>query len=279
MIKDLYKFQFREAWRSLRLVQGLGLVAIMFSFLLARLLSWSWLNAIAFIILWFVCVVSLVYTLWQDYQNIHGSRAYFFNSIPASPRDQLVSRYLTYLTLALAVVVVVLVSLCFGFALDMVGRGSLPEMLMRARAFLKVVFSYFMTRPGSYVLVYFVLTFLLAPFFQMCAISVGSEARWHRLSGLGPILVGAIYYFTIQILSLVTLIFVPLAVQINDRSGGPDFSSIQLVTRSMFSFLKYEAGEVDYVVIGIAPFLVVILFCVWTIFRTYQSSAKRLSLN
>lgn len=146
-----------------------------------------------------------------------------------------------------------------------------------------IMFDYFMniivqSKILGFVIFILIYSGLSGVIIILFSITIGSEARFKRLGIGGPVLVYFIYYFTSQILTLISMLLIPLSVKI--PTDGSELS-FEVINKSMLSeFIQYSRGEIDSVqILGIGfIFVMLILLSIMSIW-TYRSMKNKLILN
>lgn len=282
MTAKLFKLQFREVWRIIRI-----LIPLTFLFILltsaAALLQIGFITGLltTFTMVMIIGSAFVLYALvvMNDYQNMQGKRAYFVRSIPAKPGELFTSRLLYYVSFFLIGIIALLAELfTLVFLMTQAEDGGGMTLI---RSFLDQVAEFF-PMIGLILLSYVAIMILLNVLSFMFAISVGSEAKFRHLGIGGPVVIYIIYYIAMQVLTLVSMFVIPIGVRFDAYATSPTDANIRLVRESMLpQFIKMIRDGIEptepVIGIGIIPFVIIAVFVLGWV--TYRSMSRRLTLN
>ena len=278
MISKLYRLEMNENWRVARIVYPL-MIFITAGAALLSLLNNPAISGISMFIniltLVFGSIYVIVQTVYNDYHNFQGKRGYLFRSIPAKSSEFLLSRFFYYLSFFLATLII--------FALLFL---TVLEVNLEAGGF-NIVWIFlselvFTSGWGIAVSAYLLISMLISIIVLIFVITVGSEAKLHRLGAGGPVLVYFIYYLVGQVLTLLSMVFIPLGIRMTVNPLNDSIVNVELVTEGMLKYFLDSlrlTAEPEQVVIGIGFIFTQILLAVVIAFLTYRSFDKKFSLR
>lgn len=277
MTKKIYKYLMQELWLTARYVY-LAIISLTIFSCLILMLGIPVLNnitgAITTLGLAGLPFVLLALTVINDYKNNQGNKAYLLRSIPAPTSKLFGARFLYNLSYYFFTIILLSFLLGFFFLTQYSVGTGMPFHIM---------FEYFMniivqSKILGFVIFILIYSGLSGVIIILFSITIGSEARFKRLGIGGPVLVYFIYYFTSQILTLISMLLIPLSVKI--PTDGSELS-FEVINKSMLSeFIQYSRGEIDSVqILGIGfIFVMLILLSIMSIW-TYRSMKNKLILN
>ena len=278
MISKLYRLEMNENWRVARIVYPL-MIFITAGAALLSLLNNPAIRGISMFIniltLVFGSIYVIVQTVYNDYHNFQGKRGYLFRSIPAKSSEFLLSRFFYYLSFFLATLII--------FALLFL---TVLEVNLEAGVF-NIVWIFlselvFTSGWGIAVSAYILISMLISIIVLIFVITVGSEAKLHRLGAGGPVLVYFIYYLVGQVLTLLSMVFIPLGIRMTVNPLNDSIVNVELVTEGMLKYFLDSlrlTADPEQVVIGIGFIFTQILLAVVIAFLTYRSFDKKFSLR
>ena len=278
MISKLYRLEMNENWRVARIVYPL-MIFITAGAALLSLLNNPAISGISMFIniltLVFGSIYVIVQTVYNDYHNFQGKRGYLFRSIPAKSSEFLLSRFFYYLSFFLATLIIF--TLLFLTVLEVNLEAGVFNIVW---IFLSELV--FTSGWGIAVSAYILISMLISIIVLIFVITVGSEAKLHRLGAGGPVLVYFIYYLVRQVLTLLSMVFIPLGIRMSVNPLNDSIVNVELVTEGMLKYFLDSlrmTAEPEQVVIGIGFIFTLILLAVVIAFLTYRSFDKKFSLR
>ncbi len=278
MISKLYRLEMNENWRVARIVYPL-MIFITAGAALLSLLNNPAISGISLFIniltLIFGSIYVIVQTVYNDYHNFQGKRGYLFRSIPAKSSEFLLSRFFYYLSFFLATLIIF--TLLFLTVLEVNLEAGVFNIVW---IFLSELV--FTSAWGIAVSAYILISMLISIITLLFVITVGSEAKLHRLGAGGPVVVYFIYYLVGQVLTLLSMVFIPLGIRMTVNPLTDSIVNVELVTEGMLKYFLDSlrvTAEPEQVVIGIGFIFVQILLAVVIAFLTYRSFDKKFSLR
>ncbi|MDD2363486.1 MAG: hypothetical protein PHZ16_01585 [Eubacteriales bacterium] len=278
MISKLYRLEMNENWRVARIVYPL-MIFITAGAALLSLLNNPAIRGISMFIniltLVFGSIYVIVQTVYNDYHNFQGKRGYLFRSIPAKSSEFLLSRFFYYLSFFLATLIIF--TLLFLTVLEVNLEAGVFNIVW---IFLSELV--FTSGWGIAVSAYILISMLISIIVLIFVITVGSEAKLHRLGAGGPVLVYFIYYLVGQVLTLLSMVFIPLGIRMTVNPLNNSIVNVELVTEGMLKYFLDSlrlTAEPEQVVIGIGFIFTQILLAVVIAFLTYRSFDKKFSLR
>lgn len=278
MISKLYRLEMNENWRVARIVYPL-MIFITAGAALLSLLNNPAISGISLFIniltLIFGSIYVIVQTVYNDYHNFQGKRGYLFRSIPAKSSEFLLSRFFYYLSFFLATLIIF--TLLFLTVLEVNLEAGVFNIVW---IFLSELV--FTSAWGIAVSAYILISMLISIIVLIFVITVGSEAKLHRLGAGGPVVVYFIYYLVGQVLTLLSMVFIPLGIRMTVNPLTDSIVNVELVTEGMLKYFLDSlrvTAEPEQVVIGIGFIFVQILLAVVVAFLTYRSFDKKFSLR
>lgn len=278
MISKLYRLEMNENWRVARIVYPL-MIFITAGAALLSLLNNPAISGISMFIniltLVFGSIYVIVQTVYNDYHNFQGKRGYLFRSIPAKSSEFLLSRFFYYLSFFLATLIIF--TLLFLTVLEVNLEAGVFNIVW---IFLSELV--FTSGWGIAVSAYLLISMLISIIALLFVITVGSEAKLHRLGAGGPVLVYFIYYLVGQVLTLLSMVFIPLGIRMTVNPLNNSIVNVELVTEGMLKYFLDSlrlTAEPEQVVIGIGFIFTQILLAVVIAFLTYRSFDKKFSLR
>lgn len=278
MISKLYRLEMNENWRVARIVYPL-MIFITAGAALLSLLNNPAISGISLFIniltLIFGSIYVIVQTVYNDYHNFQGKRGYLFRSIPAKSSEFLLSRFFYYLSFFLATLIIF--TLLFLTVLEVNLEAGVFNIVW---IFLSELV--FTSAWGIAVSAYILISMLISIIVLIFVITVGSEAKLHRLGAGGPVVVYFIYYLVGQVLTLLSMVFIPLGIRMTVNPLTDSIVNVELVTEGMLKYFLDSlrvTAEPEQVVIGIGFIFVQILLAVVIAFLTYRSFDKKFSLR
>ncbi|MFA6691619.1 MAG: hypothetical protein WCR98_06535 [Saccharofermentanales bacterium] len=278
MISKLYRLEMNENWRVARIVYPL-MIFITAGAALLSLLNNPAIRGISMFIniltLVFGSIYVIVQTVYNDYHNFQGKRGYLFRSIPAKSSEFLLSRFFYYLSFFLATLIIF--TLLFLTVLEVNLEAGVFNIVW---IFLSELV--FTSGWGIAVSAYILISMLISIIVLIFVITVGSEAKLHRLGAGGPVLVYFIYYLVGQVLTLLSMVFIPLGIRMTVNPLNDSIVNVELVTEGMLKYFLDSlrlTADPEQVVIGIGFIFTQILLAVVIAFLTYRSFDKKFSLR
>ncbi len=278
MISKLYRLEMNENWRVARIVYPL-MIFITAGAALLSLLNNPAIRGISMFIniltLVFGSIYVIVQTVYNDYHNFQGKRGYLFRSIPAKSSEFLLSRFFYYLSFFLATLIIF--TLLFLTVLEVNLEAGVFNIVW---IFLSELV--FTSGWGIAVSAYLLISMLISIIELLFVITVGSEAKLHRLGAGGPVLVYFIYYLVGQVLTLISMDFIPLGIRMTVNPLNDSIVNVELVTEGMLKYFLDSlrlTADPEQVVIGIGFIFTQILLAVVIAFLTYRSFDKKFSLR
>lgn len=278
MISKLYRLEMNENWRVARIVYPL-MIFITAGAALLSLLNNPAIRGISMFIniltLVFGSIYVIVQTVYNDYHNFQGKRGYLFRSIPAKSSEFLLSRFFYYLSFFLATLIIF--TLLFLTVLEVNLEAGVFNIVW---IFLSELV--FTSGWGIAVSAYILISMLISIIVLIFVITVGSEAKLHRLGAGGPVLVYFIYYLVGQVLTLLSMVFIPLGIRMTVNPLNNSIVNVELVTEGMLKYFLDSlrlTADPEQVVIGIGFIFTQILLAVVIAFLTYRSFDKKFSLR
>lgn len=285
MTGKLFRLQFMDTWRTAGPFSLLGSLIVLIILPLAWLLGLDFFKslsvAISFLLITLTAGYGFIMTIYNDYQNMQGKRAYFVRAIPVSDDTLFRSRFMTYLAGFLLVLIKFILDLLLIFFLMWILQAEPMSELGRHLAYMRVV----MFKPLSLFMIFLAFLYLIYYVFVfMASISIGSESRWQRFGIGGPILVFALFFIFLQMVGIVSILFIPLSIKLPPGPIRPAALNLHFVNESMWSKLfetgSYsEAAMISDPILGIGFVPVLIFFTALAAFLTYRSMSKKLSLS
>ena len=267
-----------ETWRVARIVYPL-MIFITAGAALLSLLNNPAIRGISMFIniltLVFGSIYVIVQTVYNDYHNFQGKRGYLFRSIPAKSSEFLLSRFFYYLSFFLATLIIF--TLLFLTVLEVNLEAGVFNIVW---IFLSELV--FTSGWGIAVSAYILISMLISIIALLFVITVGSEAKLHRLGAGGPVLVYFIYYLVGQVLTLISMVFIPLGIRMTVNPLNDSIVNVELVTEGMLKYFLDSlrlTADPEQVVIGIGFIFTQILLAVVIAFLTYRSFDKKFSLR
>jgi hypothetical protein len=268
----------KETGRIAKIIYSLmifiTIAAVLLSLLNIPVLT-SFTNTISTLALILSAFYLVAMTVRNDYHNFQGKRGYLFRSIPAKTSEFLLSRLAYYITYFLGTLIILVLLL---MTLTELSSGT-PVFLLANIFLTQVIFA---SPWGIGLVFYFLGAGLITIIALIFAITVGSEAKFHRLGAGGPVLFYVIYYLASQLLAIPSLFFIPLGVRISLDSGTDAFANFELVKEGMLRYTLDNLGSAsdpDYVIIGLGFIFTAILLAVVMVILSYRSFDKKFSLR
>ena len=282
MTAKLFKLQFREVWRVIRILIPLTFLFILVTSAAALLrigLLTGLLMTVTVIMIIGSAFVLLALVVMNDYQNMQGRRAYFVRSIPAAPGSLFSSRFLYYLSFLLIGIAALAAEIITLVVLMNLAEGN--DGWSMVRAFFGGLAELF-PMPGLVFLAYSAVLLVLNILSFMFAISVGSEAKFRHLGIGGPVVVYIIYYIAMQVTVFVSMFLIPIGLQFNPAATALSQADFRIVRESMipqFVEMIRTGIEPERVIIGlgIIPMLFIVIAVITVL--TYRSMDRKLTLN
>ena len=278
MIAKLYRLEMKETGRIAKVIYPLMIFVTMAAALLSFLnisVVTGFSNTISILALIFCSTYLIAMTVRNDYHNFQGKRGYLFRAIPAKSTDFLLSRLAYYITYFLGTLIIFALLL-----MTLIEVSSDTPVFRLVGLFLtEAVFS---SGWGIGFAVYVLLSGLITIIALIFVITVGSEAKLHRLGAGGPVLLYLIYYIAGQILTLVSMFLIPLGVRISFDPATDALINVELVTEGMLRFFLDSLGsgaDPNYAIIGLGFIFTQILLAVVMVILTYHSFDKKFSLR
>ena len=278
MFSKLYKYQVKELWSVARYFY-LGMIgAIILSLLITAtripgiVLFFNALSILSFIL----CGVTVgIFTIVYDYQNQQGKRSYFFRSIPARESAILSSRMAYYFTYYFVTVLFIVIGLAIFLILD-----NAVKMGVSFQIIFNIVKGFVLrTKIIGLLFILIIYAAIQHMVSMMFAITIGSEAKFKRLGIGGPVLVYFLHYIVMQIITLISMLFIPIAIRLPENfDSGFQF---EIVFESMMSeisrLLSNKSHDIKIFGIGFIfiTFITWIIMLIWI----YKSSKNKISLN
>ena len=278
MYSKLYQYQVKELWYIARYFY-LGMVG---TYIISMLIKstkipgvvrfFNMLSILGFIL----CGVAiLIFTVINDYQNQQGKRSYFFRSIPAQGSAILGSRITYYATYYFSTILMIIIGLTLRLVADDVTNMGIPFHM----AFNVYKDLYPITKMVGimiFLVIYTGTEFIIS---MMFAITIGSHAKFKSLGIGGPVLVYFLHYIAMQIINLISILFIPIAIKLPENfDSGFKF---EIVFQSMMPEINklFSAQSNEIRVFGIG--FIFITFIVWIIMLVwiYKFSKNKISLN
>lgn len=278
MITKLYCLEIKETARIAKVIYPLMVLVTAAAALLSLLripILTNISTVISIMMLIFGLSFMLIQTVINDYHNFQGKRGYLFRSIPAKSSEFLLSRlayYLTYFLASIIIFVLLLITI-----LEITSEAPVFQLV---KLFLSQ--GVFASPWGVGFSLYLFFTLVVSAIALIFAITVGSEARFHRIGAGGPVLVYFIYYLVGQFLSLASMFFIPLGVKISFHPGTDSITRIELVTEGMFQYFLDTirlTGDPTQTIIGLGFIFVQLLLAFVIVVLTYRSFDKKFSLK
>lgn len=278
MIAKLYRLEMKETGRIAKVIYPLMIfvtaVAALLSLLNISIVT-SFSATINIFMLIFGATYMIAQTVINDYHNFQGKRGYLFRAIPAKSSEFLLSRLAYYLTYFLGTIIIFTLLL-----LTILEVTSETAVFRLVGQFLNQVF--FASVWGIGFSIYILLSLLISVISLIFVITVGSEARLHRLGAGGPVLIYFIYYIAGQILALVSMFFIPLGIKIGFDPVTDAIIKLELVTEGMFRYFLDTirlTADPKQAIIGIGFIFTQILLAVVMTILSYRSFDKKFSLR
>ena len=278
MIGKLYLLEMKETGRIAKVIYPLMIFVTMAAALLSQLnipVLTSFTSTISTLALTLCAFYLTAMTVRNDYHNFQGKRGYLFRSIPAKSSEFLLSRLAYYITFLWGTVIIYIFLLMAQIELS---SGS-PIFLL-VNVFLTQVL--FASGWGIGLAVYVLISGLITIIALIFVITVGSEARLHRLGAGGPVLLYVIYYIASQLLTIASMLLIPLGVKMDLDPTTGAFVNFELVTEGTFRYFMDSLGsgaDPNYAIIGIGFIFTQILLAVVMVILTYRSFDKKFSLR
>ncbi|MDD2427425.1 MAG: hypothetical protein PHR78_04780 [Eubacteriales bacterium] len=278
MIGKLYRLEMKETWRVAKVIYPLMIFATAAAVLLSLLNNAALTGISVFVSILALVVGSIivtVQTVTNDYHNFQGKRGYLYRAIPAKSSDFLLSRlgyYLTYFVVTLVIFALLLMTI-LNSIMD-IGVFSVVGNFLS-----QVLFA---NSWGILFSVYVLISIVISIFTFIFAITVGSEAKLHRLGAGGPVLVYFIYYLVGQVLGLLSALFIPLGVRMTVDPFSSAILNFELVNEGMFRSLLDSMGpnpDPNTAVIGLGVIFSQLLLTIVIAILTYRSFDKKFSLR
>ena len=219
--------------------------------------------------------IAFVLVIWRYYKNLYSSEGYLTHTLPVHPSQLLWSKLLVgFVWTALSYIVGAAVFAGVMMADFIKSKNQLDQIFAGYHAFLSQTgLDKYEAGLWIFVIAMLLLSILLLLTEAYFAITVGNLSKLHSLGIGGPVLVYFAEYISLQIVAVVTMMFIPLGMQMTQSSEG--LMEFKLVAQNMFSQLSTNfnasaaAGPgTDSGIIGIAyyifiPFIMIGLLC-WT---------------
>ncbi|NLC39563.1 MAG: hypothetical protein GX763_01455 [Clostridiaceae bacterium] len=278
MIGKLYRLEMKETGRIAKIVYPLmifiTIAGVLFSLLNIPVLA-SFTNTISTLALTLCAFYLIVITVRNDYHNFQGKRGYLFRSIPAKSSEFLLSRLAYYITFLWGTTFIYIFLL-----MAQIELSSGAPIFLLVNVFLTQVL--FASPWGIGLVIFILLSGLITVIALIFAIALGSEARFHRLGAGGPVLLYIIYYIASQLLTIASMLLIPLGIKMDLDPATGSFANFELVTEGTFRYfldsLRANADP-DHVVIGIGFIFTQILLALVMVILTYRSFDKKFSLR
>ena len=219
--------------------------------------------------------IAFVLVIWRYYKNMYSSEGYLTHTLPVHPSQLLWSKLLVgFIWTALSYIVGAAVFAGVMMADFVKSANQLDEISTIYHAFLaQTGLDKYEAAMWIFVIGMMLLSILLLLTEAYFAITVGNLSKLHSLGIGGPVLVYFAEYIALQIVAVVTMMFIPLGLQMTQ--SGDQLMEFKLVTQNMFSQIStnYNAAAAagpgtDSGIVGIAyyiliPFIMIGLLC-WT---------------
>ncbi|HHU53156.1 MAG TPA: hypothetical protein GXZ43_03630 [Clostridiaceae bacterium] len=278
MFSKLYKYQIKELWFIARYFY----LAMTGTILIGLFISETRIPGVVqffntlLLIGFIICGIAIIiFTITHDYQNQQGKRSYFFRSIPAKESVIIGSRLSYYLTYYFATVIV----LAIGIAIFTISHTAINMMLPFHIAFSIIKDIFFQTKIIGMLLFIIVYAVFHQVISMMFAITIGSHARLKSLGIGGPILVYFLHYVAMQILTLISMLFIPISIKLPENPDtGFEFRIVfESMMPEMSKLFSAQSNEIKYIGIGFifTTFIVWIIMAIWI----YKCSKNKISLN
>ena len=278
MFSKLYKYQVKELWYIARYFYAAMIGAVLLGlFVSATRIPGvvQFVNAITILGFILSCIAMIVFSVIYDYQNQQGKRSYFFRSIPAKESAVFSSRLAYYFTYHILTVLV----FAIGITIFIVSNTAVEMKLPFHIAFSTVKDFFLQPKLIGLIFLLVVYTGLEHIISMMFAITIGSQAIFKKLGVGGPILVYFLHYIALQIITLISMLLIPISIRL-PQNFDTDFQ-FEIVFESMISEMSkvFSAQSNDIKIIGIG--FILTTFVTWIIMSIwiYKASKNKISLN
>ncbi|MGB4610159.1 MAG: hypothetical protein WBH77_06000 [Saccharofermentanales bacterium] len=278
MFSKLYKYQVKELWYIARYFYVAMLGTVLLSFLVSATRIpgvIQFVNSLSMIGFLLSGIASIIFIIIYDYQNQQGKRSYFFRSIPAKESAIFGSRAAYYCTYYFITVLLFVI----GLAVFIISDTAINMMLPFNVAFSIIKDFVLRSKVIGLIIFFVVYTGIELIISMMFAITIGSQAGLKRLGIGGPVLVYFLHYIALQIITLISMLYIPISIRLPDNFET-DFQ-FKIVFENMFSEINklFSTPSNQITLIGIGfiftTFITWIIMSVWI----YNSSKNRISLN
>lgn len=268
MFGKLVKHEFRATARIIPFVYLVTIFLALVHIVTGRL-NLGVISRISFALMIAMCFaqvgIAFVLVIWRYYKNMYSNEGYLTHTLPVHPSQLLWSKLLTgFVWSALSY----LVGAAVIAGVIMADFVRSPEQL----SVISAAYHGFLSQVGLenhqaamwvFVAVMLVMSIMLLLTEAYFAITAGSLSRLHKLGIGGPVLVYFAEYVALQIVGVVTVLFVPFGMKITTGPNGA-MTGFKIVTQTMFSQLSdsfnhsgLAAAGSDTGIIGIGYYVII----------------------